>query len=85
LQLLKLWRAAFPHDPIIVGSYARWLVMRQKQLCVVFMCVLDCTFAHFIWDANRFHPAEFLDQLSVLDKDAERHRRKARRAAKHAD
>ena len=39
----------------------------------------------FYLDANRFHPAEFLDQLSVLDKDAERHRRKARRAAKHAD
>jgi len=39
----------------------------------------------FYLDANRFHPAEFLDQLSVLDKDTERHRRKASRAAKHAD
>jgi hypothetical protein len=39
----------------------------------------------FYFDVNRYHSAEFLDQLSVLDKDAERHRQKARRSAKKAD
>jgi hypothetical protein len=40
-------------------------------------------FAHV--DASRFHTAESLDALSVLPKDAERLRRRAKCAAKHAD
>lgn len=36
LELLRLWRSAFPEARVVVGSYARWLVMRRKQKWAVF-------------------------------------------------